>query len=395
MRGFLIRAILLALIAALPSAALAAPTGATPVTLPFRVSDLSPDGKSFSTWTPDKLCVIDAATLEQRVCADLNGRRIHQVNPESIDWSPDSRAIAFVESPFLSFDDGDLWVMDAASGALSNLTDDVYTGSILNIGDRLTHRTIYEDVASAWSPDGKTIAFSRSPIVNGKPAGNVIATIPAAGGTVKTIATVSASHLGLVVGGLAWTPDGASIVYTVQGSRAGDPQNGVWMVGASGGEPRQLVAPDASLGHPLLLSIGGNGRSALIVDVDTAAAPAKTAPAYWLLDLKSGKLSPLTASGSAKRFIGEAIFSPNGASLLFTSLASGTDARLIERDLANGSETALYTAPQIMPTALGHGLNWTKEGAIFAATSLTTGVLLKLSSAAPPSAPPPRSSPSG
>jgi Tol biopolymer transport system component len=49
---------------------------------------------------------------------------------EDVVWSPDSTRIVFSEQTFVTFKDGDLWVMDAATGTLTNLTDDNYTDAI-------------------------------------------------------------------------------------------------------------------------------------------------------------------------------------------------------------------------------------------------------------------------
>ena len=101
----------------------------TPVTFPIRIADLSPDGKSMAAYdASSKLCVYDLATQKERACADLKAKKI-ALRPDDIVWSPDSTKIAFAERAFEYLKDGDLWVMDAATGQLTDLTDDGYQGT--------------------------------------------------------------------------------------------------------------------------------------------------------------------------------------------------------------------------------------------------------------------------
>src|SRR5215218_3361305 len=98
-----------------------------------RIIALSPDGTTVVAGKPsvgvDQLCTYDVATLAERACADLSvldsGLRI-----EDVVWSPDSAKIAFSEEAFQRYKDGDIWVMDAATGALSDLTDEGVRGPI-------------------------------------------------------------------------------------------------------------------------------------------------------------------------------------------------------------------------------------------------------------------------
>src|SRR5687767_14130338 len=98
-----------------------------PVEVPERVLGLSPDGRLLAAWNPDRLCTYDAETLAERACADLEAERI-KIDPETVVWSPDGARLAFSERAFELFLDGDLWVMEAATGALTNVTDDGHVG---------------------------------------------------------------------------------------------------------------------------------------------------------------------------------------------------------------------------------------------------------------------------
>ena len=56
--------------------------------------------------------------------------------------------------------DSDLWVMDAQTGALTNLTDDGFDAGILL--PKEVRIRLFVDLAPAWTPDGQAITFSRT-----------------------------------------------------------------------------------------------------------------------------------------------------------------------------------------------------------------------------------------
>ncbi|MGI8432591.1 MAG: DPP IV N-terminal domain-containing protein, partial [Chthoniobacterales bacterium] len=262
---------LLAPAAASAVSATPAANAGTPVTFPNRIADLSPDGKSMAAYdASNKLCVYDVATQKQRACADLKAKKI-ALRSDDIVWSPDSTKIAFAERAFEYLIDGDLWVMDAATGRLTDLTDDGYQGTFFPFGkekDALKGKTVFEDVLPAWSPDSSKIAFSRSPFVNGEQAGNELAVIPAAGGAVTIVTKPSAEVGGVLYWGLAWTPDGGSIAYSYVGVDPSDPQGGLWIVNSAGGTPHRLLSTDLKLGRPIVLAINATGATALILYID-------------------------------------------------------------------------------------------------------------------------------
>ena len=95
---------------------------------------LSPDGGSIVVTRPagpepTELCIHDVATLAERACADVSDLDAG-LWADSVVWSPDSEWLAFAELWPMFFVDGDLWLMDASTGALSNLLDDGYSGAL-------------------------------------------------------------------------------------------------------------------------------------------------------------------------------------------------------------------------------------------------------------------------
>jgi dipeptidyl aminopeptidase/acylaminoacyl peptidase len=94
-----------------------------------RIISMSPDGRWIAAVRPGprdrdgELCVFAVETLEERACASLSG--LHAgIRLEDVTWSPDGEHLAFTERALISYIDGDLWLMDAANGELTNLDDE-------------------------------------------------------------------------------------------------------------------------------------------------------------------------------------------------------------------------------------------------------------------------------
>ena len=138
-----------------------------------RLISMSPDGRWIAAARPaigyqrGQLCVVDIETLLDRACADLSelgaGLRL-----EDVAWSPDSAHLAFSERTFVTYEDGDLWVMDAATGDLTNVDDDGFAGDVPILDPEGDAPTVTLPVNPAFSPDGSTLAFSRTVLERGE-----------------------------------------------------------------------------------------------------------------------------------------------------------------------------------------------------------------------------------
>ena len=140
-----------------------------------RLLPLSPDGGSIAVARPDgsdatELCVHEVATLEERVCADLSDLESGLWH-DMVVWSPDSRWLAFAELWPQYFAGGGLWLMDASTGALTNLLDD-------------SALALYP----TFTPDSTAVTFERTLLDGGTPNEELefksmdIATVPITGG---------------------------------------------------------------------------------------------------------------------------------------------------------------------------------------------------------------------
>jgi len=178
-----------------------------------------------NTWYA--ICVVRSDGTEAR-------RLTHGVPATDPAWSPDGRKIGFtrredVGGGYTKFSEDDVYVMDADGGGQRPLTKDVVNQ---HAGQ------------PSWSPDGREIVFMR-----GAP---VPTALPARPGELFVMAADGADVRGLTHGSRdlhpAWSPDGKEIAF----ARAIEPASsagfaGIWVVDATGGEPRELTSPESQV----------------------------------------------------------------------------------------------------------------------------------------------------
>jgi dipeptidyl aminopeptidase/acylaminoacyl peptidase len=210
-------------------------------------------------------------------------------------------------------------------------------GGHLTLQDLLSVEPIGE---SALSPDGKTIALTRS---------GQIVLLPAEGGWPVPLTSTQGGK-----SGLAWSPDGKRIAYASQGS--------IWVVSASAGTPHRLTNAPAG---------GGDPRQA------TDRAPRWSPDGRWIL-FQSGRrginsLLVVSADGSTTSFLTSAKeeaeagrWSPNGDEIVYVTRDkehfSGRLNRLNFDAHAGqpvGDPVTLYTAP------VDRGGGWAIRGAVW------------------------------
>lgn len=184
----------------------------------------SPDGRSLAfnrRGTNGGIFTIPALGGPERKLTDLSGE---------FDWSPDGETLAIVDrqTPDAT---SQIILLTIASGATRILT----TPPSGYHGDR----------SPAWSPDGRAVAFIRSP--------NYLVSdlfqVPVNGGT-PTRLTFDNLEL---PGSLEWTVDGREILFT--STRGGLP--GLWRVGATGGRLRRETGIGEYAFDPSVAQRGG------------------------------------------------------------------------------------------------------------------------------------------
>jgi Tol biopolymer transport system component len=319
----------------------------------------------------ESLCVYDVATMAEVSCADLSVLNT-TLRMEDVVWSPDSTRLAFSEQTFMTFKDGDLWVMDATTGSLTNLTDDDYTGAILFLNEDADDVQFFVDVSPAWTPDGQSITFSRTLSGDGGVTTNVIAQIPAAGGEVETLATV-ADAPGVFYYRGAWSPDGARFYYSVAWPDLDNPDNGIWVYdNASGATSLLAVSDDPEFGPLVLREVSPAGDRLL------AYYPAALSSMAYLersalrfVDVATGEVSPVPHPGPESAIWDGtwiATFSPDGQYLL---QAVGLDAGSRDfwlTDLSTGESIEVISdLEDAIPIEYELGPVWGTDGTVFVA----------------------------
>ncbi len=225
-------------------------------------------------------------------------------------WSPDGARLAFVMGPAAHMHDyagdGNMYVLDIATGALTQLTtglDASYPswspdgselvfvsgqGAALSvIGSDGRDRRVIADARGyyenpSWSPDGSTIAF-QSLVTPGLLEHIAIFTIRSDGGDVQQLTDGSASE-----GFPSWSPDGRRIAYS-----AGDR---IWIMAADGTDQLPSIgcgpacvadfaptwSPDGSSIAFVRQEDGGAARRLYVAEVATGDVRALTPGIDWV-----------------------------------------------------------------------------------------------------------------
>jgi serine/threonine protein kinase len=159
----------------------------------------------------------------------------------------------------------DIWVMQLASGAKRNLTED-YNG---------------RDGAPVWSPDGEFIAFASS-----REGGGIFVTSEF-GGTVRRVVSLTSKDF---IRALSWSPDGEKIAYNLAGK--------IYIVPAEGGKPAEVNLPHSVRLGPTWFP--NSDRLAYVPYEQVWSAGLDGSDPKLMLD-KPGLLFPSTWSGDGKR----------------------------------------------------------------------------------------------
>ncbi len=178
---------------------------------------------------PHQLCSYDIETLVEVACADLMTAGYGEsLDRASVRWSPDATQIAFTEDTSVG-NEGDIWTLTMATGAISNLTDD---GINDNIAFGSVDPAATSDVSPAWSPASSAIAFAREAHITDEGAPDRLSRLELTTGVVTEILALPSVLFSDFVRGIHWLNDG-EIVYEILDKE----QNvrTIWTVDPAGG----------------------------------------------------------------------------------------------------------------------------------------------------------------
>ncbi len=256
-------------------------------------------------WSPDgqRICFLRINQYEGKftvfVASALGAapeRMLFSLNqvPGTLAWSPDGKFIATSDAP-------------AGSKASSIVLFSPETGEKRNL--TTPPGQYWADSTPSFSPDSKSVAFVRE----NTPITGDIYVVPIDGGEPRRITYDNAQHIfnSGIVGGLAWTADGAELIFS--STRGGTPS--LWRVAVSGGDPERLPVggdntynPSVSLqGHRLSYMRMSGGTP--IYKVEVATSTSQRAVATRFLSSTRDDASPR--------------YSPDGKRIAFQSDRTG------------------------------------------------------------------------
>ncbi len=254
-------------------------------------------------WSPDgrQIAFIRATdtTAAIYVVPPLGGRERRLMESARLDvtslaWGPKGQSLLFAESrPGVGA--LGLYQVFLGSGEKKPLTSPATT---MNAGD----------VFPALSPDGETVAFAR-----GTRARREIYLVPLGGGEPREL-----TSQGGIASSMTWTPDGREIVYSWSPIwRGPGTESGALLrrIAAGGGEPRPLAAPEQGADSPAF-SLRGNRLAYEFVSSDSNIWR------YPLPGAKGGGGQPHKLIGSTRAET-ESRISPDGNRVAFSSTRSG------------------------------------------------------------------------
>ncbi|MGH2549069.1 MAG: TolB family protein [Thermomicrobiales bacterium] len=330
-----------------------------------RLLELSPSGELVAGINDDEeLCSFEVPSGDEIACVDVRQQKI-SVDFESISWAPDSSAFVFSVPAFAYFTDGDLWMFDANTGDLNNLTDDGIEGKLPLTGDLAAGEVMNVDVAPVWSPDGASIAFSRSIITaeTGLDAPNELWVLDVASGDAKRVATVDENSIGVLYYGLLWSPDGQMLYATYNFYSDVDPDHdasGVHAIDLATGEDTLITGRSSDFRDdvPTVMSISPDGKTLVVCFADYVLSAQRSGTGgYALLSTADGSLTPVDPPADIdpdQAFAITPAFSADGNTLVYAVVRFTTPGGLVmARDLETGEETIIATLPDgALPVAI-------------------------------------------
>ncbi len=297
---------------------------------------LSPNGERvFYISSPGEVC-IGTPTNPQAECIALP-EELGALDPESAAWSLDSRYVAFTQDVFTFFVDSDVWLLDADTMTLRNLTDDGRANLPGGFsGEEVGRFTITNiDLSPSWTADGDLIFLRYSILGDNDPGDPEITRYDLDTDEVDGLGRIDTGQIEgpFVVISLLAAPSGERIAYNLLPQRVDE--GGLFVANIDGEAPQLVGEPvinDERTGfYPL--AFGPDER--YLLAYNATAAQLFLPDVILLADLDAGTSEFLVSDPDADRppFILGAGFGPNGELIL------------TERTLADENTVLIATAP--------------------------------------------------
>lgn len=175
-----------------------------------RVIGISPDGAKLIGTRDDGIVSILDAEVPWPLAESEEFPELPLLDDRSIRWSPDGTKIALSLYPWSAMRDSDIFLMDAETGHIENLTPE-------GTGDRSTDLLATDgdevniDTSPAWLDDN-TLVFARHPFREGGELAVELMKLNIADGSIETWVDLTSAGVRFVLGPL-WQRSDGSIVF--------------------------------------------------------------------------------------------------------------------------------------------------------------------------------------
>lgn len=299
---------------------------------------LSPDGaRLFHVWVKD-LCVYDltGSEPEQLTCVESTARA---TSPQDAFWSPDGKHLTWptYEQAFMRFEDTDIQALDAATLALTNLTDDHFADTLMRDGPANL------DAAADWLDDD-TIVFLRTPIgkegmTSREPS--QLMTVDVGGGETKMLAGPLTEGVGFAIA-LDVARD-RTIAYLVFDVKAPE-RAGVYLLDPGASEGRLVTPMSALSNEPSGIAFSAEGNYLLAVDWGPEGEVFAD-----MIETSTGTVTPLFGAGDG---VAGVAWSPVGTAIAYivrSNKAKDTPGKLFLAEPPTAPGRLLETGPFMTP----------------------------------------------
>lgn len=324
---------------------------------------LAPNGEYFAYFEDDSLCLYRGA--EQQPCVALPDE-LHDIDLESIRWSPDSRYLSFHENFFVFLVDADIWVWDTQTNEVTDLTDD---GENQLDFDDTNWKSI--DVLADWLPDGR-ILFLRYSRIQGEILPPDIYSIAPGDERPEKLGVIETTDPFAI---FSLDASESQLVYNYF-APGGSPSNGVWISNLDGSDAQALV-PAAEENPPLGVTLSPDGRYVLI--------PTQGASRFLEFTPENSLMRAVDVATQTEvlidpeRFVAGAGWSPDGSALVYlvNNRRDSDENGLYITDAPGNPGRLLLAGAYNLPTpTLRQALTWGANHTILLSRSPDEGIVL-------------------
>lgn len=272
---------------------------------------LAPDGSGFAYFRNHELCLYTLSG-EKGNCITFN-KDVH-IDVETLQWSPDSKKIAFSEDFLITFRDSDIWLYDTETNTVKDLTPNANREKkLISNSDPKVIFTV--DLIPQWSSDSLSIYFIRYAFSTTKEARPHFTKINITDGTIEEAGVVESS-VAFSSYSFELSPNNSQVAYNTDTRGRG--KDGTWFLDLATQETQFAAAPvqgtspwsyQFSSDGNLLLSIGANLKFTGSGVVKPEESPIYTVP------VAGGRQQSLNAD----TYVYAAGWGPEGTELAYTT----------------------------------------------------------------------------